>query len=80
MNVRQERETAARFAREVGISYPVLLDREGSVAESYGVIGLPTTFLVDRDGRIVEEIIGDMNRRSLSELLDPLFAEEEASP
>jgi len=73
LNVRQDREAAARFARQVGISYPVLLDRDGSVAGSYGVIGLPTTFLIDRDGRILEEIIGDMNRRSLSELIDPLF-------
>jgi len=74
LNVRQGRETAARFAREVGIGYPVLLDRDGGVAQAYGVIGLPTTFLVDREGRIVEEILGDMNRRSLSDLLDPLFA------
>jgi len=73
LNVRQDRGTAARFAREVGVSYPVLLDRDGSTAESYGVIGLPTTFLIGRDGRILEEIIGDMNRRSLSELIDPLF-------
>ncbi len=64
---------AAKFAKDVGISYPVLLDRDGSTAKAYGVIGLPTTFLIDPEGRILEEIIGDMNRKSLSEFLDPLF-------
>ena len=73
LNVRQDRDLAAKFAKDVGISYPVLLDRDGSTAKAYGVIGLPTTFLIDGEGRIMEEIIGDMNRRSLSELLDPLF-------
>jgi peroxiredoxin len=73
LNVRQDRDTAARFARDVGVTYPVLLDRDGSTAEAYGVIGLPTSFLLDREGRVMEEVIGDMTRRSLSELLDPLF-------
>jgi peroxiredoxin len=73
VNVRQSEETAGRFAREVGITYPVLLDRDGAQAGAWGVIGLPTTFLIDREGKILEEIIGDMNRRSLGELLDPHF-------
>ena len=75
VNVRQDAATASRFAGEVGISYPVLLDTDGGVAKAYGVVGLPTTFLVDRDGKIVEEVLGDMNRKSLADLVDPLFAQ-----
>jgi cytochrome c biogenesis protein CcmG/thiol:disulfide interchange protein DsbE len=78
LNVRQDRERAAKFAKEVGISYPVLLDADGQTAHAYGVIGLPTTFVIDGGGRVREEIIGDMNRKSLSELLDPLFEKKSA--
>jgi peroxiredoxin len=76
LNVRQNQALAAKFAKEVGISYPVLLDSDGSVAKMYGVVGLPTTFLLDRDGIVREEVVGDMNRKSLSALIDSLFGPE----
>jgi peroxiredoxin len=59
INVRQDRDTAARFTERLGISYAVLLDRDGSVARNYGVIGLPTTFFVDRQGKIATRILGE---------------------
>jgi peroxiredoxin len=59
INVRQDRATAARFLEPLGISYEVLLDQEGAVARAYGVIGLPTTFFVDREGRIATRILGE---------------------
>mgnify|MGYP001544287300 CR=1 FL=1 len=59
INVRQDRDTAVRFTGRLGISYAVLLDRDGSVARDYGVIGLPTTFFVDREGKIATRILGE---------------------
>jgi peroxiredoxin len=59
INVRQDRETAARFIDRLDISYAVLLDADGSVARDYGVIGLPTTFFVDREGRVATRILGE---------------------
>jgi cytochrome c biogenesis protein CcmG/thiol:disulfide interchange protein DsbE len=59
VNVRQEQETAAAFIRKLGVDYPVLLDLEGEVARGYGVLGLPTTYFVDRDGRLIGKIIGE---------------------
>lgn len=59
INVRQDRETAAAFIARLGTSYPVLLDTEGEVARQYGVLGLPTTFIVDQQGRLSSRIIGE---------------------
>ncbi|MGF1644533.1 MAG: TlpA family protein disulfide reductase [Thiotrichales bacterium] len=59
INVRQEPATAKAFVDKLGISYPTLLDRDGAVAREYHVIGLPTTFIVDREGRLVGRIIGE---------------------
>jgi peroxiredoxin len=59
VNVRQDRETAARFVEGLGVSYEVLLDEQGDVARAYGVIGLPTTFFVDREGRLATRILGE---------------------
>jgi thiol-disulfide isomerase/thioredoxin len=39
-------------------SFPILLDQDGLVAEQYGIKGLPTTVLIDRQGRIVYRAVG----------------------
>jgi peroxiredoxin len=59
VNVRQDPDTARRFAAKLGISYETLLDSDGRVARTYGVLGLPTTFFVDRDGRLKGKVVGE---------------------
>lgn len=71
VNVRQDRETAKRFIRKLDISYDVLLDRKGEVARSYGVLGLPTTFIVDPDGKLHTKILGE----STPELFEKIIGE-----
>lgn len=46
------------FATGVEITFPVLLDLDGSVTESWSVIGMPTSFIIDRNGRIVYRAVG----------------------
>jgi thiol-disulfide isomerase/thioredoxin len=46
------------FAREFRIQYPIVMGDE-KVAESFGgIIGLPTTFVIDRQGKIAKKYIG----------------------
>jgi len=59
INVRQDRDRAAAFVEKLGIDYEVLLDSDGETARSYGVTGLPTTFLLDHDGRLHARIVGE---------------------
>lgn len=40
----------AGFARELGATYPLWLDPEDRVSTTFRAIGVPATFLVDRDG------------------------------
>ena len=46
-----------RFARRFGLTYPLVRDRDGDVADDYGLTGVPETFFVDRRGRLVDEHI-----------------------
>jgi peroxiredoxin len=59
VNVRQDRDTAARFIAKLDISYRVLLDEDGGLARQYGVTGLPTTYFIDREGRLITRILGE---------------------
>ena len=47
---------AARFAKEIGVSYRLLHHPE--VMQEWGLLGLPTTLIVDRDGNIRRKIVG----------------------
>ena len=43
------------FAEKIGINYPVVLDSDMAVAEHYSVVGIPTSFLVSSEGKILGE-------------------------
>jgi len=49
---------AAEFAREFGLSFPIVLDRTGEVSRSYLLRALPTTFFIDREGIIRKVVLG----------------------
>ena len=51
-------ETIAKFAREMSVNYPVLIGKE-AVGDAYGGVEfLPTTFIIDREGKVVDRIFG----------------------
>jgi len=55
-------EDIAKFAKEMGVNYPILLGQE-SVGESYGGVSvLPTTFFLDRDGKLIAREFGLQSR------------------
>jgi cytochrome c biogenesis protein CcmG/thiol:disulfide interchange protein DsbE len=51
------REDGKRFIKRFGLTYPVVDDGRGSTLGKWGVKGFPETFFVDREGRIVGEVI-----------------------
>lgn len=52
------KEDIAKFAKDMGVNYPILIGKE-SVGDEYGgVPALPESFLIARDGKIVDRIIG----------------------
>lgn len=46
------------FVEEMGLTFPVLLDQDGVVPQRYGVTGYPETFIIDRDGKVIQHTIG----------------------
>ena len=66
----------AGFVEKLGVTFPILLDPDGSVATAYGARNLPVTFLLDRDGNVVAAAQGarDWNsseaRSTIAEYLD----------
>jgi cytochrome c biogenesis protein CcmG, thiol:disulfide interchange protein DsbE len=64
---------ARQFANRYGISYPLGSDPRGSVAASYGAVGLPTTYVIDGNGVIRYRLLGRATSRTLGVLLNRLL-------
>jgi peroxiredoxin len=61
---------ARAFVRKHGWTFPVLADPGGTVGEKYGVsTGLPTSFVLDPEGRIVEVFLGPQSEARLRRAL-----------
>lgn len=49
-------EEVRKFVKQYGLNFPVLLDQQGSVANSYRILFVPTSFLVNKQGVLVDVI------------------------
>ncbi|TSE29003.1 Thiol-disulfide oxidoreductase ResA [Tepidimonas thermarum] len=69
-------EWVANFARTRQLPFKVALDHDGTLARDWGEVKLtPTTYIVDRQGRIVKRYVGEPDFAALGALLDQLLAE-----
>jgi peroxiredoxin len=53
IDINESSKRVARFAQENSFPYLVLVDSDGSVANDYSIIGVPTVILVDEKGKII---------------------------
>lgn len=78
------KDEIAKFAKDMGVNYPVLIGKE-AVGDAYGgVPALPESFFIGRDGKIVDRIIGLKGRadieNSIKKALNTQASAEKASP
>jgi len=61
VNAMEGRADVQDFMKNNAFSFPVLLDEEGRAGNTYGVQALPTTFLIDRNGKIILRLVGSID-------------------
>lgn len=81
INVRDGRDAALAFERTNQVPYPsISADDSGdallSFGTSLGVTAVPTTIILDREGRIAARVVGRGTYTTLSNLIDDVLAEE----
>jgi peroxiredoxin len=58
VNIQESRETVAKWIADKGVTSVVLLDRSGSVTNSYRVTATPTAFVIGRDAKLIAKAVG----------------------
>ena len=46
------------FVNKYGLTYPVVMDLDGSIGNAWGVTGIPATFFIDKNGSVQAAIVG----------------------
>jgi peroxiredoxin len=76
-------EDIAKFAKKMGIDYPILVGKDSdrdAVASSYGGVQfLPETFYIDREGKVVDKAFGLKGRSEIEDNIKKALAEEPAA-
>ena len=69
------------FKQKLKLNFPILMDPDGAIGSNYGVMSLPTTYLVDREGYLVGSAIGarDWAGKKAFELIDHLLSNSSSS-
>lgn len=66
LGVNHEEPSIARgFLRENGFGFPTLVDASGETFNRYGVTAIPTTYFIDRSGRVSRRLIGGHGETAL---------------
>jgi thiol-disulfide isomerase/thioredoxin len=70
----EDPETVRRFVSEQKIDYPVYLDPRNSLAGSYASQGIPTTYILDKEGKFIAGMVGsyDYTNPEFIALMDEL--------
>ncbi len=66
IDVLDSKSAARAFAHKHGVTYPIAFDPLGDTVGPYGATYTPTTFFVDRRGRIVKRILGPLTASTLN--------------
>lgn len=79
VNIRDEAQTAASFERNFGISYPSMLDTDGSIllglSNQVPPQAVPTTLVLDKQGRISARVLGITEKGTLKALIESASSE-----
>ncbi|MBI5462771.1 MAG: TlpA family protein disulfide reductase [Gammaproteobacteria bacterium] len=58
VNVGEDADTVFMFLADYSVEFPLLLDMDAKVIKQYQVVGLPTTYIIDPQGRLTHRVVG----------------------
>ncbi len=73
VNFKDDQNAARAFEDEFGLTYPSAIDPSGSLAHTFGVLALPSTFVISADGWIEYHFTGVVNEGLLGGALEDVL-------
>jgi thiol-disulfide isomerase/thioredoxin len=80
LNTRDSQAAADAFVDRFGLTYPSVVDTDGSrqllFRDTLPPAAIPSTIVIDRQGRVAGRAIGEVDRSRLLGMIEPIMAEE----
>ncbi|MCJ1906995.1 peroxiredoxin family protein [Planococcus ruber] len=57
------------FVKEYELTFPIPMDKEGEIGKLYQAVTIPTSYMIDTDGRVQNKIVGPMNETMMKEMI-----------
>lgn len=73
VGIRESPETMRAYAGEVGVTYPIVVDDDGRVANEYRALALPVHYWIDRDGIVRDWAFGELPPDLLASSLETIL-------
>jgi peroxiredoxin len=70
VNLQEEPDEVAAFVKKTNLTVPVLLDKDGAVAQSYKASAIPQTVVIGKDGKVAKVFIGFGGEETAREMKD----------
>ena len=68
-NYRDNLKNAKKFINELGNPYSqILIDKDGTLSIEFGAYGVPETFLIDKNKKIIEKFVGPINEEIVEKI------------
>jgi len=69
LNYKDNLNNAKKFINELGNPYnQILIDNDGTLSVEFGAYGVPETFVINKNKKIIKKFVGPINRRILEEI------------
>lgn len=73
VNLQENERTIEEFTKKLNITFPIVLDKDGSVEAMYNVLLKPTTYFIDENGVIVDKKFGELTENDIKERTQKLL-------
>lgn len=77
VDLRESQKIVKKFVDDYELNFTILLDSDGRIGDTYGVRAIPTTYLIDRQGRLIGKAVGarDWASQEAFKLIEHLLEE-----
>jgi len=76
VGINDSEENLVKFAKSIGITYPIVYDRTSEIARHYHIRSLPTTYRINQKGEIQGVAQGGLNQDQLIQAIEELLPKE----
>lgn len=67
VNLQEDKKTIGAFIKKLNVTFPIVLDEEGSAKAMYNIILKPATYFIDKNGIVADKKYGELSREDLKQ-------------